>query len=107
MKMPSVTAAIMYVRSFLLDLIIGNQFLCQYRILRLIHMDPATESGRSESGLFVIDDYFIIMTVFIRRPPVEDNNAPECIRTVAATYGILQPYEYERLRTRWELRMKP
>ena len=36
------------------------------------------------------------MTVFIRRAPVEDNNASELIRVVASTYGckILQPYEY-------------
>ena len=36
------------------------------------------------------------MTVVIRRAPVEDNTASECIHTVAATYGckILQPYEY-------------
>ena len=59
-------------------------------------MYPATESGRNESGPFVTDDYFF-MTVFIRRAPVEDNTASECIRTVAATYGckILQPYEYD------------
>ena len=37
------------------------------------------------------------MTVFIRRAPVEDNTASECIRIVAATYGckILQLYEYD------------
>ena len=37
------------------------------------------------------------MTVLIRRAPVEDNTASECIRTVAATYGckILQLYEYD------------
>ena len=36
------------------------------------------------------------MTVLIRRAPVEDNTASECIRTVAATHGckILQLYEY-------------
>ena len=36
------------------------------------------------------------MTVFIRRAPVKDNTASECIRTVATTYGckILQLYEY-------------
>ena len=53
-------------------------------------MCPATESGRTESGPFVIDDYFL--SVFIRRARVEDNTASECIRTVAATYGckILQ-----------------
>ena len=28
-------------------------------MLRLIHMCPATESGRSEGGPFVIDDYFL------------------------------------------------
>ena len=49
-------------------------------------MYPATESGRSESAPFAIDDYFF-MTVFIRRAPVEDNAASECIRTIAATYG--------------------
>ena len=27
-------------------------------LLRLIHLYPATKSGRSESGLFVIDNYF-------------------------------------------------
>ena len=61
--------------------------------LRLIHMYPATESGRSESGPFVTYDYFL--TVLIRRAPVEDNTASECIRTVTATYGckILQLYE--------------
>ena len=37
------------------------------------------------------------MTVFIRRVPVEDNTASECIRTAAATYGckILQLYEFD------------
>ena len=37
------------------------------------------------------------MTVFIRRAPVEDHAASECIRTVAATHGckILQLYEYD------------
>ena len=56
-------------------------------------MYPATESGRNESGAFVIDDYFF-MTVFIRRVPVE---VSECICTAAATYGckILQLYEYD------------
>ena len=49
-------------------------------------MYPATEYGRSESGLFVIDDYFL-MTFFIRRAPVEDNTTSECIRTVPATFG--------------------
>ena len=48
-------------------------------------MYPATESGQSESGPFVIDDYFL--TVFIRRAPVEDNTASQGIRTVAPTYG--------------------
>ena len=59
-------------------------------------MYPATESGRSESGPFVIDDYFF-MTVFIRRAPVKDNTASGCICTAAATYGckILQLYEYD------------
>ena len=28
-------------------------------MLRLIHMYPATKSGRSESGSFVIDNYFL------------------------------------------------
>ena len=60
-------------------------------------MYPATESGRSESGPFVIDDYFLRLFVVIRRAPVEDNIAPECICTVAATYSckILQLYEYD------------
>ena len=64
-------------------------------MLRLIHMYPATESGRSESGPFVIDDLFF--TVFIRRVPVADNTAEECIHAVAATYGykILQLYKYD------------
>ena len=58
-------------------------------------MYPATESGRSESGPFVIDDYFLI--VLIRRAPVENNTASERIRTIAATYGckILQLYKYD------------
>ena len=58
-------------------------------------MYPATESGRRESGPFVTDDYFL--TVFIRRAPVENNTASECICTVAATYGckILQLCEYD------------
>ena len=36
-------------------------------------------------------------TVVIKRAPVKDNTALECIRTEAATYGckILQPYEYD------------
>ena len=52
-------------------------------------MCPATKSGRSESGPFVTDDYFL-------GAPVEDNTASECVHTVAATYGckILQLYEY-------------
>ena len=56
-------------------------------------MYPTTESGRSESGPFVVDDYFF-RTVFISRVPVE---ASECIRTAAATYGckILQLYEHD------------
>ena len=59
--------------------------------LRLVHMYPSTESGRRESGPFVID-YF-----FIRRAPVEDNTASERNRTVAVKYccKILQPYEYD------------
>ena len=59
-------------------------------------MCPATESARTESGPFVIDDKFF-MSVFIIRAPVEDNTASECIRTVAATYGckILQLYKYD------------
>ena len=59
-------------------------------------MCPATESGRSESAPFVIDDYFF-MTIFIRRAPVEDHTASECIRIAAATHGckILQLYEYD------------
>ena len=58
-------------------------------------MCPATEFVQSESGPFVIDEYFL--TVFNRRAPVEDNTAMECVRTVAATYGckILQLYEYD------------
>ena len=57
-------------------------------------MYPATESGQSESGPFVTDDYFL--PFFIRRAPVEDNAASECIRTTAATYccKILQLYQY-------------
>ena len=59
-------------------------------------MYPTTESSRSESGPFVVDDYFF-MTVFISRAPVEDTTASECIRTIGATYGfkILQLYEYD------------
>ena len=30
-------------------------------MLRLIHMCPATESGRNESGIFVIDNYFSLL----------------------------------------------
>ena len=57
-------------------------------------MYPATESGRSESGPFA---RLLSMTVFIRRAPVEENTASECISTVAATYGckILKLYEYD------------
>ena len=60
-----------------------------------IHMYSATESGRSESGPFVIDDFFF--TFFIGRASVEDTAASECIRTVGATHGckILQLYEYD------------
>ena len=36
------------------------------------------------------------MTVFIRRAPVEDNTASECIRTVAATYGC-KIYNYTNM----------
>ena len=56
-------------------------------------MYPATESGRSKNGPFVIDEYFL--TVLIKRAPVKDNTTSECIRTVAATFGckILQLYE--------------
>ena len=49
-------------------------------------MYPATESGRSESGPFAIDDYFF-MTVFIRRAPVKHNTASGCIRTVVKFYN--------------------
>ena len=37
------------------------------------------------------------MTIFIRRAPVEDTTASECIRTVGATHGckILQLYKYD------------
>ena len=61
------------------------------RVVKLIHMYPATESCRSESV-----DY---LTVFIRRAPLKHNTASECIRTVAATYGckILQPYKYDAI----------
>ena len=64
-------------------------------------MYPATESGRSYSGPFAIDDYFF-MTVFIRRAPVKHDTISKCIHTAAATYGckILQLYEYDN-----ELRM--
>ena len=57
-------------------------------------MYPATEFGRSESAPFAIDDYFF-MTVFIRRATGKHNTASECIRTKAATYKILQLYEYD------------
>ena len=59
-------------------------------------MYPATESGRSESGTICYRRLFFKIVV-IRRAPVEDNIASECIRTVAATYGckILQLYEYD------------
>ena len=76
-------------------------------------MCPATESGRSESGPFVIDDYFL--TVFIRRAPVE-RIQPHRNRNAsvpkAQTYGckILQLYEYSDanvLQIRCELRMRP
>ena len=58
-------------------------------------MYPAIESGRSESGPFVTDDNFY--DFFVKRVPVEDTTASECIRTVGATYGcnILQLYEYD------------
>ena len=58
-------------------------------------MCPATKSGKSESGPFVTDNHFF-MTVFIRRAPMEDNTASECVRIVAPTYEckILQLYEY-------------
>ena len=49
------------------------------------------------------------MTVFIRRAPVEENTASECIRVIPATYGckILQLYEYDAnvYGYGWELRM--
>ena len=55
-------------------------------------MYPATESGRSESEAFVIDDYFF--DVFIRRAPVDDNTASE---RIAALDGCktLQLYEHD------------
>ena len=64
--------------------------------LGLIHMYPATESGRSESSPFVIVIFFF-MTVFIRSGPAEDNTVSECIRSVTATYAckILQLYEHD------------
>ena len=60
-------------------------------------MYPATESGQTESGPFVIDDRLFSMTVFIRRATVQDNTTSECVPTVAVTYGckILQLYEYD------------
>ena len=59
-------------------------------------MYPATESERSESGPFVINDFFF-MTVFIRRALVEENTGLEGILAVAPTYGckILQLQEYD------------
>ena len=45
------------------------------------------ESGRSKSGPFVIEDYFL-MTVFIRGAPMENNTTQECIGTVAPKYGL-------------------
>ena len=36
-----------------------QEVLQSCNMLRLIHMCPATKSGRSESGLFVTDDYFL------------------------------------------------
>ena len=58
-------------------------------------MYPATESGRSENGPFVIDDYFY--DCFHQKSTSGGYNASECIRTVGATYGckILQLYEHD------------
>ena len=71
-------------------------------------MYPATESGRSKSGPFVTDDF---CTVFIRRTPVENKTASECIRAAAATYACKNfttiRIRCERVRTRCELRMTP
>ena len=55
-------------------------------------MCPATESGRSESGPFVIEDYFY--DCFHQK---STSGGSCCIRTVAATYGckILQLYEHD------------
>ena len=51
-----------------------------------------TESGRSETGPFVIDDYFF-MTVFVRRPPVKHNTSSECIRIVSQRI-VVKFYNY-------------
>ena len=63
-----------------------DRFENNCQTLRLIHTYPATESGRSESGPFVIENYVFVI-VFIRGAPVEDDTPSECIRTVAVTYG--------------------
>ena len=63
-------------------------------------MYPAAKSKAkvvSKGTLFVVSDYLLLVTVFIRGAPVEDNTTSEYICTVVATYGcnILQLYEYE------------
>ena len=78
-------------------------------LLRLIHMYPATESGRSESGPFVINDYFLWLF------SLEEHQSRKIphrnIRTVAATYGckMLHLYEYDAnvYEIRCDSRMKP
>ena len=61
-------------------------------------MYPEPNQAKAKVDHLLLTIIFL-MTVFIRRPPVEDVTASECIRNVAATYGckILQLYEYDAI----------
>ena len=58
-------------------------------------MYPATESGRSESGPFVTDDYFSLLFSLEEHQLRIIPHASECIRTVAATYSCKTVYVYD------------
>ena len=56
-------------------------------------MYPATKSGPSESGPLVL---LALMTVFVRRAPMEDNTASESIYTVPASM-VVKFYNYTNM----------
>ena len=71
---------------------------CHSIVFTVLQIHIKTESLKADSHVsrnhLLLTTIF--MTVFIRGAPVEDNNASECVRILATTYGckILQLYEY-------------